>query len=116
MIETSYNTEDQQLAKCSIISKTEKPKRITKDALYVIEENRCSVLGNWSKEQSIINPAIYKKGYFPRHLVIGEFKPDNRMYRLDDGHLPEFQPVVKGTDLKRVLIEKNMKQAFLVCE
>ena len=88
--------------------------RIEKNKLYVIESNHSTVYGEWYKEQSILNPKFIRDSYFPRHLLIGEFKPDSRIYRLENGRFPEYQLQVIGFKLKEVMDKLGIKTAFLV--
>jgi hypothetical protein len=42
----------------------------------------------------------------------GEFLPDDRIYRLDDGHLPDHQPRVSGLILHQVMGPQKIRFAF----
>jgi hypothetical protein len=44
----------------------------------------------------------------------GEFVPDNRMYRIDDGHLPDHQPRVAGDQLATIMGAQAIRFAYPV--
>lgn len=46
----------------------------------------------------------------------GEFVPDDTTYRIDDGHLPDYQPRVKGRQLRGVMGPSKIGVAFATNE
>jgi hypothetical protein len=44
----------------------------------------------------------------------GVFEPDDRWYRVDDGHLPDHQPRVHAVDLPRIMGPKHVRFAYPV--
>ena len=48
--------------------------------------------------------------------LVGEFVPDNRVYRVDDGHVPDYQPRVPGAELIGFMQDHAYPEAYPVPE
>ena len=86
--------------------------RIYSDRFYVIGETPgLSGFQRWDKVQiRIVTGHVARR---LKHSVIGEFNTaDTRSYRLDDGHLPDYQPITNAAGVLTYLTENIYSSAY----
>lgn len=88
------------------------------DVLYVTEATRPHPIEGYSKahkEYSVIDLRSYRRGYEPRLEIQGIYTPNPKdTFRLQDGHLPAYQPTTTGDQLLSELRRRGLHKAFRI--
>jgi hypothetical protein len=77
--------------------------RIYKKKFYLCVRNRRNTATNEQYEETSVVPGHLVGNRVYKSDVVCEWSPVNRegsLWRLEDGHLPDLQPVVEGFELK----------------
>lgn len=88
------------------------------DLLYVIEELVPHPIEGYykaHKEYSVIDLRGYRKGYEPRLDIQGVYTPNPKdTFRLQDGHLPPYQPTTSGDKLLNEMRRAGVHKAYRI--
>jgi len=91
--------------------------RIYKDRLYTVKGTRFinRLAGHAHQEpfEAVVLGKFVRSRYSTRD-VANTWHPDNREYRVDDGHLPDHQPRVNGEALKAFMTQHGLIEAVPV--
>jgi len=110
---------EEQLAKERVVIPFTSTKRLMRDdVLYVVEKDIPHPIYGYSKyhkEYSIIDLRGYRKGYEPRLDIRGIYTPNpTDTFRLQDGHLPPYQPTTTGDKLLAEMRRLGVHKAFRI--
>jgi hypothetical protein len=88
------------------------------DVLYVVEETVPHPIAGYAKahkKYSIIDLRGYRRGYEPRLDIQGIYTPNTKdIFRLQDGHLPAYQPTTTGDQLLTEMRKRGVHKAFRI--
>jgi hypothetical protein len=91
--------------------------RVFKKKFYLCVRNRRNTATNEQYEETSVVPGYLVGNRVYKCDVVCEWSSVNRegsLWRLEDGHLPDLQPIVKGADLEKSMNTGQYPVATLI--